>query len=162
VYHLAQLNVATMRTPLEAPEMADFVANLDRINALAEQSPGYVWRLQNEDGNATDVRPLGEYVLVNVSVWEDVPSLSRYVYRTAHVEIMKRRREWFERMSSAWFVLWWIPAGHRPTIEEALQRLETLRAKGPSPAAFTFAQAYPTPDAADVGTPFRIEDDCPA
>lgn len=162
MHHLAQLNIATMRTPLDSPEMGDFVANLDRINALAEQSPGFVWRLQSDDGNATDFRPLGDQVLVNVSVWEDVPSLSRYVYRTAHVEIMKRRREWFERMSSAWFVLWWVPAGHRPTVEEAIAKLETLRANGPSPAAFTFAQAYGPPGGSGAGTPFRIEDERPA
>jgi hypothetical protein len=161
-YHLAQLNIAEMKAPLEAPLMADFVANLDRINALAEQAPGFVWRLQSDGGDATAFRPLGEHVLVNLSVWNDVPALSQYVYRSAHVEIMRRRREWFDRMKSAHMVLWWVPSGHRPTIDEALGRLEQLRANGPSPAAFTFAQAYGPPQSATAATPFRIDDACPA
>jgi hypothetical protein len=145
VFELAQLNVAVMRSPLDSPPMADFVANLDRINALAEQSPGYVWRLQSDDGDATAFRPLGEHVLVNLSVWRDVESLAEYVYRSAHVEILRRRREWFDRMESSHMVLWWIPAGHRPDVAEALARLEQLRADGPSAAAFTFAQPFGPP-----------------
>lgn len=162
MYELAQLNIAEMRTPLDSPEMADFVGNLDRINALAEQSPGFVWRLKSDEGDATAYRPLGDSVLVNLSVWKDVPSLSQYVYRSAHVEIMRRRREWFDRMKSAYMVLWWVPAGHRPSVDEAIARLEHLRANGPTPAAFTFAQAYGPPGSASVGTPFRIDDACPA
>lgn len=162
MYHLAQLNVAEMKAPLDSPSMADFVGNLDRINALAEQSPGYMWRLKSDAGDATDYRPLGDDVLVNLSVWADVPSLSQYVYRTAHVEIMRRRGEWFDRMNAAYMVLWWVPAGHTPTVEEAIERLEHLRANGPSPAAFTFAQAYGPPDSEKVATPFRIDDACPA
>ncbi len=160
MYHLAQLNIAEMKSPLDSPPMADFVANLARINALAEQSPGYVWRLQDGD-DATAFRPLGENVLINLSVWADVASLSQYVYRSAHVEIMRRRREWFDRMKSAHMVLWWVPAGHRPTVEEALARLAELRAAGPSPAAFTFAQAYGPPGTA-LTQPFRIDGTCPA
>lgn len=162
MYELAQLNVAAMKTPLDSPAMADFVGNLDRINALAEQSPGFVWRLQSGDGDATAFRPLGEHVLVNLSVWTDVASLSRYVYRSAHVEIMRRRREWFDRMSAAYMVLWWVPVGHRPTVEEAVARLERLRTDGPGPSAFTFAQAYGPPGTADAASPFRIDDACPA
>jgi hypothetical protein len=162
VYELAQLNVAAMKAPLDSPTMADFVANLDRINALAERSPGFVWRLASDDGNATAFRPLGEHVLVNLSVWADVPSLSRYVYRTAHVEIMRRRREWFDRMAAAYMVLWWVPAGHRPTFAEAIARLERLRADGPSAAAFTFAQAFGPPGSDAAESPFRIDDTCPA
>lgn len=162
VYELAQLNVAVMKAPLDSPPMADFVGNLDRINSLAEQAQGFVWRLKSDAGDATAFRPLGEHVLVNLSVWADVPSLSRYVYRTAHVEIMRRRREWFDRMTSAYMVLWWVPAGHTPTVEEALERLERLRANGPGPAAFTFAQAYGPPDSTSFATPYRIDDTCPA
>lgn len=162
VYELAQLNVAVMKAPLDSPSMADFVGNLDRINALAEQAPGFVWRLKSDDGDATAFRPLGEHVLVNLSVWADVPSLSRYVYRSAHVEIMRRRREWFDRMNSAYMVLWWVPAGHRPTVQEAIERLEGLRANGPTPSGFTFAQACGPPDSSAVATPFRIDDSCPA
>src|SRR5215471_18998072 len=108
-YELAQLNVARMKEPLESPTMADFVADLDRINTLAEGSPGFVWRLQTEEGNATALRPLGEQTLVNVSVWRDVESLNRYVYRSAHVEVMRRRKEWFEQVRAAYVVLWWVP-----------------------------------------------------
>ena len=104
-YYLAQMNIATMKEPLESPGMADFVANLDRINALAEASPGFVWRLQTEEGDATSVRPLGEDILINISVWKDVESLNTYVYESAHVEIMRRRKEWFERMRDAYVVL---------------------------------------------------------
>ena len=161
-YELAQLNVALMKEPLESPTMADFVANLDRINALAESSPGFVWRLKSDEGNATAFRPLGEETLVNVSVWKDVEALNTYVYRSAHVEIMRRRKEWFERMREAWVVLWWVPRGHRPTVEEATARLELLRAKGPTQEAFTFRQAFPAPDAAPQSKPLGFGDECPA
>lgn len=144
-YELAQLNVAQMKTPLDAPEMADFVNNLDRINTLAENAPGFVWRLTGEGDNATSIRPFGESTLVNMSVWRDVEALSDYVYKTAHVEIMKRRKEWFERMSEAYTVLWWVPQGHRPDEYEAMQRLQTLRAMGPTDKAFSFKQAFPKP-----------------
>ena len=92
--------------------MADFMANLDRINALADHSPGFVWRLQDDSGNATSVSPTNDNLIVNMSVWDDVASLNHYVYKTAHVEIMKRRKEWFERMQDNHFVLWWVPRGH--------------------------------------------------
>src|SRR5262249_13062185 len=145
-YELAQLNIAVMKEPLESPAMSDFVANLDRINALAEGSSGFVWRLQTDEGDATALRPLGAETLVNLSVWRDVESLSEFVYRSAHVEIMKRRKEWFHRMSEAFVVLWWVRKGHRPTIEEAVAKLELLRAKGPTEEAFTFRHAFPAPD----------------
>ena len=161
-YELAQLNIALMKEPLESPGMADFVANLDRINALAESSPGFVWRLKTEEGNATALRPLGEDTLVNVSVWKDVESLGEYVYRSAHVEIMRRRKEWFERMREAFVVLWWVPKGHRPTLPEAIAKLALLRAEGPTPDAFTFRHAFPPPDAGHEAKPFALGDQCPA
>src|SRR5215467_368240 len=161
-YQLAQLNIALMKEPLDSPRMADFVANLDRINALAESSPGFVWRLQTEDGNATALRPLGEDTLVNVSVWRDVESLNQYVYQSAHVEIMRRRKEWFELMREAYVVLWWVPRGHRPTISEAIAKLQLLRAKGPTQEAFTFRSAFPPPDAAQQSKPLRFAAECPA
>ena len=144
-YELAQLNIAQMKTPLDAPEMADFVANLDRINALAEAAPGFIWRLTGEGDNATSIRPFGPNTLVNMSVWSDVQALSDYVYKSMHVEIMKRRKEWFERMSEAYHVLWWVPQGHRPHEYEAMQRLQTLRAMGPNDKAFSFKQPYAQP-----------------
>jgi len=161
-YELAQLNIAIMKEPLESPGMADFVANLDRINALAEASPGFVWRLQTEEGDATAMRPLGEQTLVNMSVWRDVESLDKYVYGSAHVEIMRRRKEWFERMQEAYVVLWWVREGHRPTIPEAVARLELLRKKGPTEEAFTFRQAFLPPDAPQPQSPFGFGNECPA
>lgn len=144
-YHLAQLNIAWMKAPLESPEMVDFVANLERINALAEGSPGYVWRLQDEAGDATAIRPFGDEVLVNMSVWHDMQSLSDYVYKSAHTEMLKRRREWFERVEQAHQVLWWVPAGHRPSVTEAAERLAHLREQGATAQAFTFRYAFAAP-----------------
>jgi hypothetical protein len=140
---LAQLNIAVMKEPLESPRMADFVANLDRINALADRSPGFIWRLQTEEGDATALRPFGDNILVNMSVWKDLSSLRNFVYKSAHSEIMRRRKEWFERMSEAYLVLWWVPEGHRPTIAEAKAKLDWLRQHGPSTEAFDFGSAPP-------------------
>jgi hypothetical protein len=161
-FEIAQLNIATMKEPLESPGMADFVANLDRVNALADGSPGFVWRLQTAEGDATALRPLGDSTLVNMSVWRDIESLNSFVYRSAHSEIMRRRREWFDRMREAYLVLWWVPAGHRPTVTEAIGRLEVLHAKGPTAEAFTFGNAFPPPDAVHESTPYSLGDECPA
>src|SRR6267142_5006384 len=161
-YELTQLNVATMKESLESPSMADFVANLDRINALAESSPGFVWRLKTEEGDATALRPMGEDALVNISVWKNAESLSKYVYQSAHVEIMRRRKEWFERMREAYVVLWWVPKGHRPTPSDAIAKLELLRALGPTQDAFTFRSAFLPPDATQSGAPFSFGGECPA
>lgn len=141
-YQLAQLNIASMKQPLESPGMADFVANLERINALAEASPGFVWRLQDEAGDATAIRPFGEEVLVNLSLWRDVEALKDYVYKSAHAEMLKRRNEWFERMGEAHMVLWWVPFGHLPSVGEAAERLQLLREQGPTAQAFSFRQAF--------------------
>lgn len=149
-YQLAQLNIATMKAPLESPSMADFVANLQRINALAEASPGYVWRLQDEAGDATAFRPFGEDVLVNLSVWRDVQALSDYVYTSAHTEMLKRRQEWFSKVGAAHMVLWWVPAGHWPSVQEAFERLELLRKQGASAQAFSFRQAFAPPVACEA------------
>jgi hypothetical protein len=161
-YELAQLNIGIIRAPMDSPVMADFANNLDRINALAERSPGFAWRLQGDAGNATDIRPFEqENMLVNMSVWRDLDALRAYVYDSAHLEIMRRRREWFEKMGEAYLVLWWVPRGHRPSVEEAVAKLELLRAKGPTQDAFTFRQAYPAPDAAQ-SRPVGFDDACPA
>jgi hypothetical protein len=161
-YELAQLNIALMKEPLESPSMADFVNNLDRINAVADQAHGFVWRLQSEEGDATALRPLGPSTLVNMSVWQDVKSLRDFVYRSAHVEIMRRRREWFESMAEAYVVLWWIPRGHRPSIAEAVQRLELLRRHGPTAEAFSLRQVYPAPDEQAATGPSLAGEECPA
>ena len=160
-YELAQLNIALMKEPLDSPGMADFVASLDRINALAEGSPGFVWRLQSDEGNATEFRPLGESTLVNMSVWKDVVSLNQYVYRTAHAEIMRRRAEWFEKMREAFVVLWWVPAGHRPTIDEAIQKLELLRANGPTKPRSRSGRLS-SARRRERRAPFALGDECPA
>ncbi|NGM16268.1 DUF3291 domain-containing protein [Verrucosispora sp. WMMA2044] len=145
-HHLAQLNIARLRAPIDSPELADFVAQLPEINGLAERSPGYVWRLQDESGDATALRPFGPDIIVNLTVWQSVEALRGFVYRTAHLEPMRRRREWFVPLDRPHLVLWWIPAGVLPTITEAAERLELLTA-GPSPEAFTFREPYPSPGA---------------
>ncbi len=162
-YELAQLNIGVIKGPMDSPLMADFAANLERINAVADASPGFVWRLQTEAGDATAIRPFDDpNLLVNMSVWRDVDSLNRYVYSSAHVEIMRRRREFFERMDAAFLVLWWVPRGHRPTVDEAMARLERLRAQGPSAMAFTFRHAFAPPDAARAQPRVAFDDTCPA
>jgi hypothetical protein len=161
-YELAQLNIGIIKGPMDSPVMADFAAGLERINALADRSPGFVWRLQTEEGDATSIRPFdNENLLLNMSVWRDVESLNRYVYNSAHVELMRRRREWFERMREAFLVLWWVPAGHRPSIPEAIAKLEALRANGPTREAFTFRQAFAPPDA-QAPSSVSFGDECPA
>ncbi len=125
--------------------MADFVDNLENINALAEESPGYVWRLQTEDGDATGIDFFGSDVLVNMSIWKDIESLHSFVYKTAHTKIMSRRKEWFHRVEEAYTVLWWAPAGVIPSLDESKQKLEMLRAEGPGPEAFSIKQAFPMP-----------------
>jgi hypothetical protein len=160
-YQLAQINVAELKAPLDSPQLEDFVENLDRINALAEGSPGFVWRLKGDGNDATGLRPMGDNIIVNYTIWRDVETLKQFVYGSAHVEILKRKREWFERMRLN-YVLWWVPAGHVPTVQEAVERLERLRAMGPTPDAFHFGAVYSPPDAVDAGIPVLFGDGCPA
>lgn len=144
-YHLAQVNVARMLEPLDSPRLADFVAALDPINAVADDAPGFVWRLQSEDGDATSIRAFDDdLMLVNMSVWASLEALGDFVYRSAHAGVMRRRREWFEPMQT-YVALWWIEAGHIPTVAEAKERLEHLDANGATPHAFTFKTPFPTP-----------------
>ncbi len=141
-YHLAQLNIARMKYAIDAPEMADFVARLDDVNALADQAPGFVWRLQTDDGDATAIDFFGADLLVNMSVWQDLESLRDYAFRSAHKQLLAQRHRWFDRMQEAYAVLWWIPAGSIPTLAEAGERLESLRRDGPGPRAFTFSKPF--------------------
>jgi hypothetical protein len=142
--HLAQVNIARMRAPLEDPVMSGFVARLDEINALADRSPGFVWRLQTPDGNATYLRPYSdERILFNMSVWLDLESLRNYVYASTHVELLRRRQDWFEKFEGPSAALWWVPAGHIPSVEQAKERLSHLAENGPSPVAFTFKTVFP-------------------
>lgn len=147
-YHLAQLNIATFREPMDHPVNADFVNNLDRVNAEAEAQPGFVWRLIGDGNDAMDVRLFDNpNTIVNLSVWEDVDSLFRFVYQNpAHRDIMRRRKEWFDKIDFH-LVLWWVPVGHTPSPEEAKVRLDRLREEGPSVNAFTFKQSFPAPAA---------------
>ncbi len=143
--HLVQLNIAKMKFSIESTEMSDFVDNLETINALADSSPGFVWRLQTEEGDATGIDFFGSDVLVNMSIWQDVESLHNFVYKTAHSKIMSRRKEWFHRVEEAYTVLWWAPKAEIPSLDEAKSKLELLKSRGPTAAAFSFKQAYPSP-----------------
>ncbi|MFL5684623.1 MAG: DUF3291 domain-containing protein [Chloroflexota bacterium] len=141
--HLAQLNVGRMLAPVDSPAIAGFRAQLDPINALADADPGLVWRLQTEAGNATDIRPTDDDLfLINLSVWRSIEALRAFTYTTGHVHVLRDRRRWFERLTEAHLVLWWVPVGHIPSIAEALDRLELLRRDGPTPAAFTFRAPF--------------------
>ncbi|MEM7378233.1 MAG: DUF3291 domain-containing protein [Pseudomonadota bacterium] len=145
-YELAQLNLARFRVPVDDPVNADFVNNLDRVNAEAESQPGFVWRLTGEGNNATDLQAFDDpLIIVNLSVWSDIGALVDYVYRNpVHTDIMRRRKEWFDRIDFH-LALWWVEAGHHPSVAESKLRLELLRCCGPTEAAFTFKHAYAPP-----------------
>jgi hypothetical protein len=144
--HVAQLNVGRILAPPGSPIVQEFMDNLDRVNAIADESPGFVWRLQTEDGNATAIHAWDDdpLMLLNMSVWASVEALADYVYRSVHVEFLRRRREWFERAVEPIHCLWWVEEGHIPTVAEAVERLEHLRAHGPTERSFTFRQARDT------------------
>jgi hypothetical protein len=162
-WHLAQLNVGRLRAPIDDPIIAEFKGALDRINALADRTSGFVWRLQTEEGNATALHPIDddELIAINMSVWESIEALADYVYRSDHTAFLRRRREWFERYGKSYLVLWWVPAGHIPSIDEALERLDELEAHGPTDAAFTFATRF-APPGTDVEPIVDERDACPA
>lgn len=142
-FHIAQINIGRAVGPVDGPQLAGFMALLDPINALADNSPGFVWRMQDEAGNNTSLRPYDdERIIVNMSTWESVDALWDFVYNSAHVEIFRRRREWFERFESTYLGLWWVPAGTIPTVEDAKLRLASLDEHGPTPYAFTFKQRF--------------------
>lgn len=139
-WHLAQLNIAKMvGKNINDPVMAEFVAQLDTINALAEQSKGFVWRLKSDEGNATSYNPFGDdRIIINYSIWENANDLGGYVYKSAHTVVMKDRKKWFENFGQPYYVLWNIPAGQIPSIEEAIERLTHLQQNGPTAYAFDF------------------------
>lgn len=145
-WELAQINIGRLVAPSHDPQVAGFFAELDRINALAEASPGFVWRLTGEGNDATDLRPTPDpLVMVNMSVWEDAEALFAFVYRTAHTPVMAQRRQWFAAMEGAYQALWWIEAGTIPTVDDGLARLWLLDRFGPSQRAFTFKSRFPAP-----------------
>ncbi|MBT8099791.1 MAG: DUF3291 domain-containing protein [Gammaproteobacteria bacterium] len=150
-FQLAQANVAHMRYAMDDPRMAGFTARLEPLNALADQSDGFIWRYETPEGDATEAEVFGdERVLFNLSVWASVAALEAYVYRSAHVAAVQKRGSWFERATRSPVVLWWIPAGHRPSVQEAKRRFDTLWTLGPTADAFTFREQYPEPQTASA------------
>jgi hypothetical protein len=158
IYHLAQINIAKFRLPIEDPVNADFIANLDRVNALAEAQPGFVWRLTGEGNSALDLKAYEDpNIAVNMSVWTGLDALANFVYRNpGHLEIMRRRREWFEKVDVS-LALWWIPAGHVPTTAEGKSRLDILARLGPTSEAFPFKRPFPAPGAVPISP---VLDEC--
>ena len=144
-HHIAQVNVAQAKADMDSDLMQGFVSRLDEINALAESAEGFIWRLQEDSGSATAIRVFDDpLLLINMSVWANLEALKHYVYKSLHVELIKDREVWFNKMGESHQALWWIPVGHIPTTEEAQKKLEYLRKNGPSADAFTFAKPYPT------------------
>ena len=145
-YHLAQINVARMRASLDDPIMAEFKTAIDEINAIAERSPGFVWRLQNESGDASEIRVYDDpKILVNMSVWQSTPQLKDYVYGSLHKDFFMRRRQWFEKFQGAHFGMWWVPVGKFPTATIGREKIEYLTIHGESPECFTFKNLYSAP-----------------
>jgi hypothetical protein len=150
-FQLAQINIGRLVAPYGSPPLAEFVANLGRINALADASPGFVWRLTGAGNDATDIQAFEDpMVAMNMSVWDSLEALAAFAYRSAHRDFMRRRREWFEAPAEAYMALWWVPAGHRPTPAEGRARLEALRRDGPTPFAFSFRQPFAAPGASNI------------
>jgi hypothetical protein len=149
IYQLAQVNVARMLAPLSDPLMAEFVAQLDIINAIADSSPGFIWRLQTPEGNATALKPYDDdLILVNLSLWASLPTYHAFVYKSRHRAVMQQRRRWFEHFDGLYTALWWVPDSHFPNVEEAKARLEFLRSHGETLYAFSLKKPFPTPDEA--------------
>src|SRR4029453_8797941 len=158
-WHLAQINIGRLVAPEGDPRVQPFFDNLDRVNALAEASPGFVWRLMGDGNNATDIQPTADpLVIVNMSVWRDAESLYSFVYRSAHTEVMVRRREFFERFEGSYQALWWVSAGTVPTINDGISRLCHPHRFGPTSHAFTFKQRFPAPGSA--GDPDDMQPEC--
>ena len=152
-YHLAELNIAQLRSPLTDPSIKEFVDNLQPINVLADHSPGFVWRLQTEEGDATTLRAFeDELTIVNLSVWESLEALRAYVYQSRHTDFVRRKKAWFDKLGSVHFVMWWIPVGHTPTVAEAKAKLAHLAAHGETAEAFTFRRVFAPADVAGVGS----------
>jgi hypothetical protein len=160
-WQIAQVNIALPREPLDTPALADFVAELEPVNALADSAPGFVWRLQDESGDATSIQAFDdERLIINMSVWESIENLWRFVYDSRHLEVMRRRREWMVKLAETHMALWWVPAGHLPGTDEARERIDHLRGHGPTPHAFSFKQRYPVPGAGDPEPSFDDREPC--
>jgi hypothetical protein len=150
-FQLAQINVGRLVAPIDDPRIAGFVAQLGPVNALADEARGFVWRLQSESGNATDV-PYDDdpLMIVNMSVWESMEALRNFTYAPGHLQVFKDRAKWFEKMSLPNYCLWWVAAGHRPTVEEGRERLVHYQKHGATPYSFWFSQSFPAPELAEV------------
>jgi hypothetical protein len=162
-YNIAQVNIGRIRAELDDPIMAGFVNRLAEINALADSIPGFVWRLQTGEGNATYFRPFkNERTLLNMSVWENVGSLRHFVYKTVHAELLRHRHAWFERFAGAYSALWWVPVGYFPGIDEAKKRIAHLDAHGPTQFAFTFNSVFPPDEGFQQAIDWSTFQPCPA
>jgi len=145
-YHLAQINISRLIAPLDDPRIAEFVSQLGPINALADKALGFVWRLQSESGNATDIAYNEDpFVIVNMSVWESIETLREFAYKSSHREVFRNRAKWFEKAVKPGYCLWWIPSGHIPTVAEGRERLEHYQQHGATPHSFWFSQPFPQP-----------------
>jgi Domain of unknown function (DUF3291) len=145
-YHIGQINIARMLAPIDDPIMADFVAQLAPVNALADGSPGFVWRLQTDSGDATSIKVYDDdFIIVNLTVWESVETLREFVYKNAHYGVLRDRKRWFTKFDGPYYALWWVPAGQLPSIEEGKERLDYLRQYGDSAHAFSFKNLFPEP-----------------
>lgn len=146
-FHIAQINIGRLVAPIDDPRIADFVTQLAPVNAIADTAPGFVWRLQSESGNATDVvysdDPL---VIVNMSVWESLEALRDFTYQPVHLKVFRDRAKWFEKADKPNYCLWWVEAGHVPTVAEGRERLEHYQKHGATPVSFWFSQQFPAPD----------------
>ncbi len=161
-WHLAQINIARLIAPQGDPRVQEFFDLLDRVNALADASPGFVWRLQTDSGNATEIQATGDpRLIVNLSLWRDADALFDFVYRSGHTPVMAKRRQWFERFEGAHQALWWVPAGHRPSVDEGLARLWHLEHYGATPQAFTFKARFAQPDRSDPPVDMQPVPWCP-
>ena len=151
-YHLAQINIGRLIAPIDDPRMAEFVNQLEPINALADRAPGFVWRLQSALSNATDIAYNDDPTMfVNMSVWECLEALRHYVYRSDHIRVLRDRAKWFEKLDKPIYCLWWVPAGHTPTVAEGRERMEHYQKHGPTPFSFWFSQHCPEPADETVG-----------
>jgi len=140
---IAQVNIARMLAPIDSPVLADFIANLDSINALAESSEGFIWRLKGDGNDATELRIYDDaFLIVNMSVWKDIDSLFHFTYKTMHADIFRRRKEWFSKMAEMHMALWYVPEGHEPIVKEAEEKLNHIRLHGPTVHAFTFKKRF--------------------
>jgi len=170
LYELAQVNVSRLAAPLDDPALADFVAALDPVNAVADGAAGFIWRMHTEDGNATAIQAFtwdaagSSGVIVNMSVWTDIEHLAAFVYGEMHRQVLRRRREWFEPMKEAFSACWWVPAGERPSTDDAEARVKHLRRHGATQYAFTLREHFPAPDAQRAGNALPGSADwlCPA